>query len=511
MDTNINSTGRWDDYSRDEWEKILGGEQAKSFMNLIIENIPLCLEKKISKNEIKILYWGCALGQGIDILSKKFPRAKVCGLDASHIAIEKAKSLYQKNNFVSGSLDEQNEDYDVIISVDCLKNFSDPEAIMHDHLKYTKLLYIIRIPFNGPNRIESHSVTFGLDSFPDREGDFSKIYSKILNAGSSNFLKDSQILVVYAHKDLDVFSLYLQNLVSDALDNELILDYGTDTQTSSSWNEISELCCDDPSEAELELGDEIESLLVEQGISPGASLLELGCGNGHLSGILAKKGYNTTLLDFSEAALEKAKRYYKKEGLNANFILCDLMEISPDMVGRYDVVWNSRVLKHFNSWQLVTTMRKMGNLARDLVLVIVPNAKSKPYLLFRRAALRAGEWQWGCELLRDTLVPLAEAAGLNVIKETYLGKKFTQDHLEYYKSKSNASNIGVNEGLIFCRELIPEYQRYLIALIAKGHVEPNFFSEAKAIELITKNEGEVNCKTYLFDTIELKNILLSKN
>ena len=199
------------------------------------------------------------------------------------------------------------------------------------------------------------------------------------------------------------------------------------SQSSQLWDNVAETYSETANTAEIKLGEEIEQLLLGLEIEPSASLLEVGCGSGHLSGYLAGKGYQTTLIDFSKVALEKAKKHYEQNNLTGNFINADMFDLSADLVEPHDVVWNSGVLEHFDAWKVIDVLKRMGQVARKYVVILVPNAKSIPYLLFRRQAMEKGEWIWGRELLRDSMKHLAEAAGLEVIEEQYIGKHFSYD------------------------------------------------------------------------------------
>ncbi|KKG11024.1 methyltransferase domain-containing protein [Methanosarcina sp. 2.H.A.1B.4] len=271
------------------------------------------------------------------------------------------------------------------------------------------------------------------------------------------------------------------------------------SQSSQLWDNVAETYSETANISEIKLGQEIEQLFFGLGIEPGSSLLEVGCGSGHLSGHLADRGFQTTLIDFSKVALEKAKRHYEQNNLTGNFINADMFDLSANLVEPHDVVWNSGVLEHFDAWKVIDVLKRMGQVARKYVLILVPNAMSVPYLLFRRCAMEKGEWIWGRELLRDSMKHLAEAAGLEVIEEQYIGEHFSCDHLSYVNSEvgSKYQNIG--------QQLIPRERNYLIALIARPKnkdlpenkdVPSNY---EKVIEDVLRKESKIETDTYYFD------------
>ena len=233
--------------------------------------------------------------------------------------------------------------------------------------------------------------------------------------------------------------------------------------------------------------------LLGLGIEPSASLLEVGCGSGHLSGYLAGKGFQTTLIDFSKVALEKAKKHYEQNNLAGNFINADMFDLSADLVEPHDVVWNSGVLEHFDAWKVIDVLKRMGQVARKYVVILVPNAKSIPYLLFRRQAMEKGEWIWGRELLRDSMKHLAEAAGLEVIEEQYIGKHFSYDQFNYVSSGLGTKYKDIDQ------QLLPIEQNYLIALIARPKNKDSQSNYEKIIANVLRKESKIETDTYYFD------------
>ncbi|MCI4433275.1 MAG: methyltransferase domain-containing protein, partial [Nitrosopumilus sp.] len=231
-----------------------------------------------------------------------------------------------------------------------------------------------------------------------------------------------------------------------------------DSQKPSLWDDIAKNYTDTPDEGEIEIAIDIEGVLHKNGIFANSSLLEAGCGSGHISAFLANKGYETTLLDFSEIALNKAKQVYEKNKLVGRFIKSDLFDISPESVGYHDVVWNSGVLEHFDGWQIIQSMQKMANVAKKFVIILVPNPKSSSYMGFRKKTLENGDWKWGLEILRDNLKDLATVSGLEIVEEHYLGTS----HIKYFE-KFLTENAKDDKELAN----IPANQRYLKLIIAR--------------------------------------------
>lgn len=72
----------------------------------------------------------------------------------------------------------------------------------------------------------------------------------------------------------------------------------------------------------------------ELSLSPGAAILDVGCGTGRHSIELAKRGYAVTGLDFSSAMLAKAKQAARAAGVDVNWIQSDATRFS--FPGKFD-------------------------------------------------------------------------------------------------------------------------------------------------------------------------------
>ncbi|MFH1683433.1 MAG: methyltransferase domain-containing protein [Candidatus Margulisiibacteriota bacterium] len=84
--------------------------------------------------------------------------------------------------------------------------------------------------------------------------------------------------------------------------------------------------------------DEIIGLIRKYGLKTDR-ILDLGCGNGWLSGMLARFG-RVTGVDFSETAIEKARKNFP----DCEFIAGDILEYSAK--NKYDLLVCSEVIEH---------------------------------------------------------------------------------------------------------------------------------------------------------------------
>ncbi|HEY0377465.1 MAG TPA: methyltransferase domain-containing protein [Pyrinomonadaceae bacterium] len=113
----------------------------------------------------------------------------------------------------------------------------------------------------------------------------------------------------------------------------------------------------------------------------GKSVLELGCGSGHISILMAAHAERVTLVDLSPSALEYARRIASYLGLEhkITFVEGDMFSID---IEPHDACFNCGVIEHFSNQQAIALLRQMGRLAREVAAVTVPNLLS-PELIYR--------------------------------------------------------------------------------------------------------------------------------
>ncbi len=151
--------------------------------------------------------------------------------------------------------------------------------------------------------------------------------------------------------------------------------------------------------------------------APGDSLLELGCGTGVFSGILAKRGRRTTLLDFSAESVAFCREVFAQAGLPGQFVQADVCQPLPFAAGEFDCVWSSGLLEHFTDEQLGHILKESARVSRKCVVSLVPNAGSLFYRAGKWYQETHGLWPWGQEDPKRTLKPFFRAAGLNDVRE----------------------------------------------------------------------------------------------
>lgn len=151
------------------------------------------------------------------------------------------------------------------------------------------------------------------------------------------------------------------------------------------------------------LGTEVKNL----------NMCELGCGSGYLSLLMAQKGANVTLIDFSPKSKEYCdyiKDYLKLENSRVEFKIGDAFSEHLDLSHKYDVVWNCGVLEHYDDGDAVALLKSMikHTKSNGKVMVTLPNLLS-PELIYQMIKVGKGsEIYYNFRKLKDIM----EQAGL---------------------------------------------------------------------------------------------------
>ena len=89
-------------------------------------------------------------------------------------------------------------------------------------------------------------------------------------------------------------------------------------------------------------------------------VLDLGCGQGRDSLFIARKGHHVFGVDLSETGISQMLEEARKEGLNVDGEVADIVEFEPDVA--YDVILLDRVLHMLrNKDERLTVLEKAAN------------------------------------------------------------------------------------------------------------------------------------------------------
>jgi hypothetical protein len=211
-----NDEAAWDlRFTGGEWEAVQGDLLTTRFGECILDRMPAEVTDLCGMTGARLLDWGCARGQFVDMLRKRFPDAGVVdGIDHSSAGVYQAKELYGEpgqsgfywdpNGWIHGR-------YDVIFNSNVMEHLVDPIAKLREHLSACYGYYVILTPYEEPLGEErrehmtpeqrhaeghTHVQQFHLGDFPQQLEGFVRI-AQIHDIEPGEVWPGYQLLVVY--------------------------------------------------------------------------------------------------------------------------------------------------------------------------------------------------------------------------------------------------------------------------------------------------------------------------
>ncbi|MBI5804741.1 class I SAM-dependent methyltransferase [candidate division TA06 bacterium] len=131
----------------------------------------------------------------------------------------------------------------------------------------------------------------------------------------------------------------------------------------------------------------------------GLKVIEIGAGAGTYAALMARQGAEVTILDYSARALDKAKIFFERNQVKANFILQDALNLPSGLLGKYDVSMSFGLTEHFLGEQRLAINRIHLDVLKPggVTFISVPNKYSPPYRLYKFVAQLTGKWLVGEE------------------------------------------------------------------------------------------------------------------
>jgi 2-polyprenyl-3-methyl-5-hydroxy-6-metoxy-1,4-benzoquinol methylase len=140
-------------------------------------------------------------------------------------------------------------------------------------------------------------------------------------------------------------------------------------------------------------------VLKEFGSFNNLKVIEIGAGVGTNAALAAKRGAKVTILDYSETALKRAREFFERNGLSAEFVKQDALSLPADLLGKYDISMSFGLTEHFEGTERININKAHFDILRKggLAFISVPNKYNLPYRVFKFVAERTGRWNVGEE------------------------------------------------------------------------------------------------------------------
>ncbi len=157
-------------------------------------------------------------------------------------------------------------------------------------------------------------------------------------------------------------------------------------------------------------------VLKEFGSFNNLKVIEIGAGAGTNAALAAKRGAKVTILDYSETALKRAREFFERNGLSAEFIKQDALSLPTDLLGKYDISMSFGLTEHFDGVERVNINKAHFDLLRKggIAFISVPNKYNPPYRIFKFVAEHTGRWTVGeeCPYSRKELRNICQQIGI---------------------------------------------------------------------------------------------------
>lgn len=195
----------------------------------------------------------------------------------------------------------------------------------------------------------------------------------------------------------------------------------------------------------------------------GQRILEIGCGSGETSLVLAKNKRLVTAIDYSQRSVDLVKKLVKKTGYAVNMHCMDAMHELPFKNRSFDVVFQAGLLEHFTKEQRINMLLKWKRVCGKMVS-LVPNAHCIAYRAGKCLSEKNHTWNWGMEIPQSSLREEFEEAGYINIKEYSIGEYHALDFLP----KDHYLRIAISRLLDDNKNIKDWGQGYLLVTVAEN-------------------------------------------
>ena len=122
--------------------------------------------------------------------------------------------------------------------------------------------------------------------------------------------------------------------------------------------------------------------------------IEIGAGLGKMSAIMSLMESQTTVLDYSPAAIAKSKQMFDYIGGKAEFMACDALKLPEQYYGKYDVSFSLGAAEHFVGSERNDFIAAHYNVLKPggISFIVVPNKYSYPYRIGLAMSKMLGRW-----------------------------------------------------------------------------------------------------------------------
>ncbi|MEG1455543.1 MAG: class I SAM-dependent methyltransferase, partial [Comamonas sp.] len=188
-----------------------------------MENLPAWLFEQARRNALTLADWGCAQGDGTDVLASHVDSRQVTGIDFSEVAIAQAAGRYPALRFVTedwlAPSGHATESFDIVFSSNTLEHFHRPWEVLQALGERATKAVALALPYREIDRIDEHFYSFLPDNVPMvLPNGFRLVWSRVVDCRPipDTLWGGEQIFLVYAAQDwIDQLKLSLGDVEID--------------------------------------------------------------------------------------------------------------------------------------------------------------------------------------------------------------------------------------------------------------------------------------------------------
>jgi len=128
-------------------------------------------------------------------------------------------------------------------------------------------------------------------------------------------------------------------------------------------------------------------------------VLEIGAGLGTYSALMAKKGADVAVLDYSEKALSRASEFFANNGVSVELLYADALHLPLTELNKYDISMSFGTAEHFTGDDRIRIIKTHFDVLKrwGVTFISVPNKFNLPYRLYKFVCETTGRWLVGEE------------------------------------------------------------------------------------------------------------------